>query len=99
MALKSIVSWVVSIIKTTATVRAVVAKLKIAFSKTNRAVMFDILSLLFYVAVLVNFALDKAAPTRLDILIAIGAVLACLVMIVVLSVDVFKATRVIKENP
>ena len=95
---KSLVSWIVSIIKTTKIVSAVTAKIKIVFSKTNRAVIFDIIALLFYVAVLINFALDKTAPTRLEILIAIGAILACLIMVITLSIDTFKAISA-NKNP
>lgn len=94
---KSFVEWIVSIIKTTGTVSAVTAKIKIVFSKTNRAVIFDMLSLIFYVVVLINFALDKAAPTRLDILIVIGAVLASILMIFVLFVDISKARNANKK--
>lgn len=88
---KSLVAWIVSIIKTTKIVKTVTAKIKILFSITNRAVIIDILSLAFYVIVLVNFAFDKAPPTKLDVLIAIGSVLACIFMGIALIIDVAKA--------
>jgi len=59
---KSLVDWLASIIKTTHTVSAVTAKIKIIFSKSNRAVMFDMLSLLIYVGVLVNYV--RQCPHR-----------------------------------
>lgn len=93
---KSLVAWFMSIIKTTKIVRAVTAKAKIAFSKSNRPVIFDLFGIAFYVAVLVNFALDKSEPTRFDILIAIGAAVACLIMAIVLLVDISKAIHATK---
>ena len=95
---KPLVEWSISLIKTTETVKAITAIVKIVFSKTNRAVIFDTILLLFYVAVLVNFALDKAAPTKLDILIAIGAAFACLVMVVSLLINVVKAINANKKT-
>ena len=94
---KPFVEWLISVIKTTEIVKAINAIAKKVFSKTNRVVIFDLLSLSFYVAVLVNFALDKASPTKLDILIAIGASLACLVMSVSLFVHIVRAINVNKK--
>jgi len=95
---KPLVEWLISVIKTTKTVKTIAAILKIAFSKTNRAVIFDTIILLFYVAVLVSFALEKAAPTKLEILIAIGAAFACLVMGVSLLIKVVKAVNTNKKT-
>ena len=90
---KALVDWIVSIIKTTETVIAVTAKIKIIFSKTNRKVLTDILSLLFYAAVLVNFAISESAPTRLEILLIIGASLALIFMLFMLSWHISEASR------
>lgn len=95
---KPLVEWMVSVIKATELVKTILAIVKKAFSKANRGVIFDLVSLLFYVAVLVNFALDKASPTKLDILIAIGASLACLVMAISLFINIVKAINLNKKS-
>lgn len=92
-----LVNWIISIIKSTETVKFVTEKSEVIFSKHNRAVIYDILSILFYVAVLINFSLDKSTPTKLDILIAIGAVFACLVMFFSLLIDISKAANANKK--
>lgn len=96
---KEVVTWLVALLKNTAAAKTITAKIKAMFTEANRAVFFDILVLLFYVVVLVNFALDKAAPTKLDILIAIGAVLACVFMSIALFIDIFKASHASNKNP
>jgi hypothetical protein len=96
---KSLVDWLASIIKTTHTVSAVTAKIKIIFSKSNRAVMFDMLSLLIYVGVLVNFYLSEGSPTRLEILLIVGASLAVIFMLLVLFWDISKAVNERKIKP
>lgn len=96
---KSLVDWIVSIVKTTETASAVTAKIKIVFSKTNRAVLIDILSILFYSGVLVNFYLNEGSPTRLEILLIIGASLAVIFMLFMLSWHVSEAIHARKSKP
>ena len=96
---KALVDWIVSIIKTTDTVIAVTAKVKIIFSKANRKVLTDILSILFYAAVLVNFATSENTPTRLEILLIIGASLALIFMLFMLSWHVSEAIYARKNKP
>ena len=90
---KALVEWIVSIIKTAETVVAVSAKIKTIFSKANREVLTDFLSLLFYAAVLVNFAIRESAPTRFEILLIIGASLAFIIMLFMLFWHVSEASR------
>lgn len=99
MLLKSIISWIVSIIKTIDTVKAITAKLKILFSKNNRAVIFDILALIFYVGILVNFYLNEGSPTRLEVLLIIGASLAIFFMLFMLSWHISVAINERKNKP
>ena len=96
---KSLVDWIVSVIKTTETVSAVAAKLKIVFSKTNRAVMFDILLILFYVGVVINFSLGATPITRLEVLLIIGAVLAIFFIFLSLIWNIHKAINERKNTP
>ncbi len=96
---KELVGWIVSIIKTTELVSAVAAKIKIIFSKNNRKVFTDVLSLLFYAAVLVNFAISESAPTRLEILLIIGASLALIFMLFMLSWHISEASRARNTKP
>ncbi len=95
---KPLIEWLISVVKTTEIAKAITAIAKKAFSKNNRVVIFDLLSLSFYVVVLVSFALDEASPTKLDILIAIGASLACLVMSVSLVFHIIMAINVNKKS-
>lgn len=96
---KDLWRWTVALVKNTAAAKTIAAIVKTAFNKTNRAVIFDILALLFYVVILINFALDKAAPSKFDILIAIGAVLACIIMAISLLVHIFVAINASKKQP
>lgn len=91
---KALVDWIVSIIKTTETVIAVTAKIKIILSKANRKVLTDILAVPFYAAVLVNFAISETTPTRLEILLIIGASLVLIFMLLTLSWHISQAARV-----
>jgi len=95
---KPFIEWLISIIKTAEIVKTISAVVKMAFSKTNRAVIFDLASLTFYVAVLVSFARDKSSPTKLDILITIGASLACVIMAVSLFVHIVLAIKANKKH-
>ncbi len=99
MVLKSIISWIVSIIKTTETVKAITAKLKIVFSKTNRAIMFKVLILLFYVGVLVNFSISESTPTRFEILLIIGAAFTIIFVALFLIWDISVAVNERKNKP
>lgn len=96
---KALVDWVVSIIRTTEAVIAVTAKIKIIFSKTNRKILTEILSSLFYAAVLVNFAISESAPTRLEILLIIGASLALIFMLFMLSWHISEASSGRNNKP
>lgn len=96
---KAIVDWIVSIIKTTATVSAVTAKIKIVFSKKNRKVLTDIVVILFYGSILVNLTIKEATPTRLEILLIIWSVLAIVFMLFMLSWHIVEASRSQNENP
>lgn len=82
---KAIVDWIVSIIKTTKTVITVTDKIKAIFSKNNRKVLWDIVVIMFYVSVLINFASKDTSPSRLEILIIVGASFAILFMVVRLA--------------
>lgn len=88
---KPLVDWLISLVKSTELMKTLAAISRKAFSKNNRAVIFDLFTLSFYVIVLVNFAIDKAAPTKLDILIAIGSSLACLITAASLFISISKA--------
>ena len=88
---KSLIDWIASIIKTTEVASAATAKIKIVFSKTNLAILFDILSILVYSSVLLNFYLSTGVPSRLEILIIVGASLALIFLVFVLSWHVSEA--------
>jgi hypothetical protein len=75
---KSLVDWLVSIIKTTNTVKTVAAKIRAAFSKRNRLVMGDVILLIFYASILASLVLNETPPTRLEILVMVGAAIAVL---------------------
>lgn len=72
---KSFVAWIVSIIKTTKMVKAVTAKIKIVFSKTNRKVMFSAFTLIFYTLLLAYFVNLPGTATRLSVLAIVVLVL------------------------
>jgi len=96
---KELITWLVGLVKGTAAVSSARAKLKAIFSKANRAVMIDVLSILFYVGVLVNFALGESAPTRLEVLLIIGAVIALIVMAIALLIDIAKIVHARNSSP
>lgn len=95
---KEVIIWLVGLLKNTQSAKNIKVLISFAFNKTNRAVIYDLLALSFYATILVNFAIDKTSPNRLDILIAIGAVLASILMIIFLFLDVLKAISANKKT-
>jgi hypothetical protein len=77
---KELVQWLWAMFKTLSVISTIRAKIKAIFTKTNRAIIWDILGVLFYGGVLVNFALKNSPPTRLEILLMLGAAFLMIVM-------------------
>jgi hypothetical protein len=96
---KSLVDWIASIIKTTKTASAVTARIKIVFSKANRAIMFDTFLLIFYVGVLIYFSSGETPITRLEVLLMIGAVLAIIFIFLSLTWKIYIAVNERKNKP
>lgn len=95
---KEFITWLVTIVKDASAIRTAGAKLRVVFSKPNRAVMMDVFAIVFYISVLVNFGRGDSSPTRLEILIVIGAVLALIFMGIALIVDIVKAMDAHKKS-
>ncbi len=95
---KELVTWLVTIIKDASAIKSAGAKLRVVFSKSNRVVMMDAFVIVFYISVLVNFGRGDSPPTRLEILIVIGAVLALIFMAIALVVDIVKAMGAHKKS-
>ena len=90
---KELVSLIFSSIKNTAVVTSTFAAIKVIFSPANRKVIWDIVVLGFYVSILYNFARSETPAKNMDILIAMAAFLACIFMVIVLIVDIYKAQQ------
>ena len=81
--LKPLFEWAVSSIKDAAAVKTLGRKLRAAFAKENRTVIWSTLHVLFWCAFLVVFAFDERPPTRRDILMIAGVI----VMLALASLD------------
>jgi hypothetical protein len=87
---KEVITWLVAILKTLQVSGDVQAKFKKVFSKRNCSILYDVLALAFYIGILVNFGLSTSAASRLDILIAIGAVIAAFFCVFSLLLNIYK---------
>jgi hypothetical protein len=72
---KSLVAWIVSIVKTTRMVKAITARIKIVSSKANRKIFFSALSVISYALLLAYFVTTPTPATRLAVLAIVVLVL------------------------
>lgn len=89
---KELFQWFWGVCKTLSITNTIKAKFRALFTKTNRAILWDIVGIVFYGGVLVNFALQDSSPTRLEILLMLGAALLLIIMAVSLLFHVTKAS-------
>ena len=95
---KEVVVWLVGIVKSLSMIKTIKAKLKAIFNKTNRAIIWDVFTIMLYLAFLVYFARDQSPPTRLEILLVIGVVVAIFIMVVSLLANIVKIKMAQTEN-
>ena len=88
---KEVIIWLVSLFKGNSAAKTFAAKLRALFTKSNLEIAGSLLALIFYIGVLINFALAEAPPTRLEILLIIGAVFAILFVGLNLLFEIAKA--------
>ena len=89
---KELITWLVSIIKTLLLKSTLTAKLKIIFNKTNRAIMWDCLMLIFNITFLIIYVNSPEPLTKLSVIVIIGLILIILILLVTLLWDIYKAS-------
>lgn len=94
---KELVSWLIGLLKNAAAINTIKAKLKAIFSRTNLAIMSDAGGIIFYTAIVIYFISGMEPPTRIEIVLLIGAIFADLFMIGGLLVRIAKI-QIEKEN-
>lgn len=87
---KEMVTWLISAIKSAAAFVTFRDKFKAFFNKRNRDILSDVFAIIFFVGVLVNFASSNGTASRLEVLIAIGSVIAILICIFSLLINIAK---------
>jgi hypothetical protein len=76
---KELVQWLWGMFKTLSITNTIKAKVRGILTKNNLKIFWDIVGLSFYGGVLVQFALQDSSPTRLEILLMMGAAFMILV--------------------
>ena len=90
---KELMLWVISVVKSTTAAATVKAKLVVVFTRTNVAILTDILAFIFYCFVLAYFAIAPDAPSRIEILLSFFAAIFMLVMAFSLTFRIVRARR------
>lgn len=88
---KSIVDWIIPVIKTTIIVSAITAKVKIIFSKINLTVLFDIFSFAVNAALLAYLSRATGNQSRLEMLLFVGVFLLTIFSALVILWHISKA--------
>ncbi|ROZ61475.1 hypothetical protein [Ramlibacter sp. WS9] len=95
---KEVVTWLVSLAKNASAAKSLAAKAKAIFTRSHMEILASLLALMFYAGVLVNFARTDTPPTRLEILLIVGAVFAMLFVGLNLLWEIAKLQIARKKN-
>jgi threonine/homoserine/homoserine lactone efflux protein len=94
---KEFLTWLVSVIKNMSAAKTLASKFRALFTRKNLEIFGNLLAMIFYIGILVNFARTDTPPTRMEILIIIGSVIAILFVSLNLLIE-FAKFRISKSK-